>query len=192
MIGRAAAALLVGVLGASLAGCYKGASRGIEASTFAREPGWISVSSVPALRQRGEHDCGPTVAAMLLTSWGQPTTGPEVERAIGGKPAKGLRAGRLRSFLIERGLRVFLLEGALPDLERELRAGRPVVVGVQKPYSTKVYAHYQIVVGVHPARRRLAVLDPADGLREYPFEGFVKEWAPTRQLMLVALAPAPP
>ena len=170
-------------------GCYRGAARPLDPAAITRDPAWIAVTTVPALRQHGAEDCGHTVAAMVLTAWGTPTTPDEVVRTIGGPATKALPAGRLRTYLLARGLRVFLLEGALPDLEHELRAGRPVVVGVRRTFGGKLYAHYQVVVGVDPGGRRLAVLDPADGLLEIPFDGFLAEWAPTRHLMLVAFAP---
>ncbi len=175
----------------ALGGCYAGKSQPFSPAAFEREPGWLSVPSVPTLRQKGQRDCGVAVAAMLLGYWGLPATQVELRAASKLPPERGLPAGLLRALLRERGLDAFLLEGTFADLERELSGGRPVVVGVIKPYSNdKAYAHYQVVVGMHPGKQRLVVIDPADGWRVYSFEAFLKEWQPTRHLTIVALPPA--
>jgi ABC-type bacteriocin/lantibiotic exporter with double-glycine peptidase domain len=176
------------LLATLLGGCYLGRSEPFVPSSFAGEPGWRAITQVPVIRQVGERDCGAAAAAMLLAFWGLPTSPTEV-RASGGVPAEhGLRADFLRWYLRERGLQAFLLEGTLQDLARELDAGRPVLVGVVKPYADQNYAHYQIVVGLNRARQRLVVIDPADGWRVYPFSVFAREWEPARHLMIAVFS----
>ena len=166
-------------------GCYRGAARPTTAAQLTKERGWLTLSGVPEIAQRGEHDCGAAAAAMLLGYWGMPT-GQGAIRAASAAPAEdALTAGFLRAYLRDRGLQMFLIQGTLPDLERELAAGRPVLVGVLKPYSNKTYAHYLVVVGVNHAAQELAVIDPADGWRGYSFAGFTQEWTGAQSLALV-------
>lgn len=180
-----------GLLAVALSGaCYAGAARPFSPTTFGREPGWVSVTSVPALRQHGERDCGAAVTAMVLVYWGLPTSEADVRAASGVASDQGLPAEILRAYLRARGLVAFLFEGSFDDFEHELDGGRPVVVGVLKPYTTKIYAHYQLVVGMNRIRQEVVVIDPADGWRVYSFEGFVREWKPTHFLTL-AVSPAP-
>jgi ABC-type bacteriocin/lantibiotic exporter with double-glycine peptidase domain len=181
------------ILGLALAlssGCYAGAGHAFTPARFEREPGWISVGTVPIMQQKGERDCGAVVTAMLLGYWGVPATDAEV-RAASKMPAdRGLTAEFLRDYVRARGLQAFLFEGNLADFERELRGRRPLLVGVLKPYSNNIYAHYQLVVAMNTEREELVVIDPADGWRVYPFEGFAKEWRPTHFLTM-AVVPGP-
>ena len=71
----------------------------------------------------------------------------------------------------------FLIEGKLEDLSRELRAGRPILVGLSKPQSrSRVLDHYEVVVGLHRDRKRIVTLDPTYGWRENTIEGFFRVW----------------
>ncbi len=173
---------------ALLGGCFRTA-RPFAPTTFDREPGWVAVASVPAMRQDGVRNCGAAAAAMLLQYWGIHATQEEVRAASGVPPDRGLRAEFLRAYLRTRGLKAFLFEGSFGDVERELERGRPVLVGVLKAYSTDVYAHYQLVVGVNLAKEQVVVIDPADGWSVYSFDGFMREWKPTHFLTMAAFAP---
>jgi ABC-type bacteriocin/lantibiotic exporter with double-glycine peptidase domain len=183
-------ALVGGLLAAALlAGCYTGAGRPFAPTAFA-QPGWVSVTSVPVLRQQGERDCGAAVVAMLLGYWGLPAIEADVRAASGVPPDHGLRADFLRGYLRARGLAAFLFEGTFRDFEHELGGGRPVVVGVLRPFSKNSFAHYQLVVGMNRTRSEVVVIDPADGWRVYSFAGFVREWQPTHFLTM-AVSPVP-
>jgi ABC-type bacteriocin/lantibiotic exporter with double-glycine peptidase domain len=171
-------------------GCYRGGARPLEASAITGNQDWIAVPGVLAVRQAGEHDCGAAAAAMVLSYWGMPTGQAEVRAASNLPGDQPLTAGFLKAYLHSRGLTVYLIAGKLEDLERELRAGHPVLVGVVKPYLTTAYAHYQVVVGLNPQAKELAVIDPADGWREYSYDSFAREWAGAKELTLVAIGPA--
>jgi len=184
-VGLAAAATL-------LSGCYRGGSKPVDMSQLAHGSNWLTIRGVPQLEQDGEHECGATALAMLLGYWNMPTR-PEEIRAASGQPSQqGISAGFLRTYLRGRGMEAHLLPGTMADLERELQGGRPVLVGIQKKLSTGNYAHYQLVVGINRDEGELAVIDPADGLREYSFHDFAREWAPANALMLVAAPAASP
>jgi ABC-type bacteriocin/lantibiotic exporter with double-glycine peptidase domain len=177
------------VAAALLGGCFSNA-RPFAPTTFAREAGWVSVSSVPVVQQEGGKNCGAAVAAMLLRYWGMPALQEDVRAASGVPADRGLRAEFLRRYLRDRGLQAFLFEGSFGDFERELARGRPILVGVVKVVSTDTYAHYQLVVGVNRAREEIVVIDPQDGWSVYSFEGFMREWTPTHFLTM-AVFPTP-
>ena len=171
------------------AGCasYQGAFRDLEPARLRSEPGWIWAPDVRLVRQRGELDCGAAALAMVLAHAGVPTT---VEQVTAARPltVRGLAAGALRDLARARGARAFLIHGDLADLRRELEAGRPVVVGLVKPYGARRrLSHYEVVVGLHPASGRIATLDPGAGPRQAPLQGFLAEWDPTRRLTLVVM-----
>jgi len=127
---------------------------------------------------------------MVLGYWKLPTTTEEISERFP-EDGNGLRAGHLRDLARAKGLDAFLISGQLRDLENELGKGRPVLVGVAKPFRNKDMAHYEVVVGFHHAKRLVLTLDPAVGWRENTLEGFAREWVPTNQVTLVAF-PRPP
>ena len=189
---RTSRGALLGALAGAVAAssCYRGGARPIDATALAADHEWVALTTVPVVLQQGERDCGAAAAAMLLGSWGMPTEQGAIRAASGLATDQALSAGFLRTYLHGRGLQAFLIRGTLLDLERELRAGRPVLVGVIKPYLNSSYAHYQLVIGFNRSARKIAVIDPADGWREYSFEAFAQEWAGAQELTLVVSAPA--
>lgn len=178
-------------------GCYLGGARPFQPSSLSADRDWLAVASVPEVLQQGERDCGAAAAAMLLDYWQLPTDQGAIRAASALPAEQALPATFLRTYLRSRGLSAFLIQGTLADLERELRAGHPVIVGVIKRYLTTSYAHYLVVVGFNRSGGELAVVDPADGWRSYSFDAFGKEWDPAHSLTIVASpgvrdpAPAP-
>lgn len=180
----------------SAPGCYAGTAHAISprevAAEAAADPGWMLVGNVPLIRQLSDADCGSAAAAMVLSYWSSPTTVAELDAHDPFAAAHGWRAGQLRTLLRARGFDAFVISGRLDDLAHEIRQGRPVVVGVVKRYGAdRAIAHYEVVIGVHPARGRILTLDPADGWRENTLEGFDSEWAPSDRTTLVVLPRAP-
>jgi hypothetical protein len=169
---------------------YAGAARDLAPSAIQQEPGWIAVDHVPLMRQHGSHDCGPTALAMVLSYW-YPAV-PAQKWALSDRDRR-LSAGELRDQARERGLAAFVVEGTLEDIAYELKRKRPVIVGTVKPIvGGKAVSHYEVVIGIHPATRRIATLDPAAGWRQNTLPEFLKEWAPSGRLLLVVLPKEPP
>lgn len=157
---------------------------------IARDPAWIVVK-VPEVRQTGPSDCGAAALASVLGYWGRPTPLETVERAVHPGGA-GAQAGELERFARERGLFAYAFYGDVSDLEHELRAGRPVIVGVVKPYSRDHgLSHYEVVTGYEPVQKRILTFDPARGLRQNDLAGFLAEWQPTKRVALVAFEGEP-
>jgi ABC-type bacteriocin/lantibiotic exporter with double-glycine peptidase domain len=183
--------LRAGVVVFLAAGCasgYTGEARDFAPARLASEPGWVALRGVPLERQVEEADCGAAAIAMVIAYW----TGSD-PRAIAARlrpaPERGIPAGRLRDLARARGLAAFIVRGAVADLERELAAGRPVVVGLVKPYGEKkVLTHYEVVVGFHRQKKRVVTLDPASGWRENRLDAFLREWEPSKRLALVVSA----
>jgi ABC-type bacteriocin/lantibiotic exporter with double-glycine peptidase domain len=158
------------------------------------ERGWLAVSHVPLVRQHGEHDCGAAALAMVIERYR-----PDLKRdAFFRAPAnQRVSAEQLRDHARALGFEAFVVQGTADDLVHELRAGRPVVVGVAKPTVQGPVAHYQVLVGMHAASQRVALLDPAEGWRQNSFAGFLREWQASGNVLLVVIpreaqvAPAP-
>jgi len=177
-----------------VAGCasYAGSARDVSPATLDREPGWLRVRGVAFLPQVAEADCGAAAIDMVVSYWTDARPGA-VAAALRPAPARGLTAGRLRDVARAHGLASFVIAGELGDLEHEIERGRPVLVGLVKPQKKGALAHYEVVVAVHRERRIVVTLDPAEGLRQNSYDGFVAEWQPAGRLALIVAArePAP-
>jgi ABC-type bacteriocin/lantibiotic exporter with double-glycine peptidase domain len=181
-----AAALVVAV-----SGCYTGAARDVTPRQVAEaqgDPTWRLVDDVPFVHQQSDNDCGSAALTMALAHFQLPPAPVPTD-------AEGARAGDLRDAARTRGLQAFVISGTFGDLLEHVGRGRPVVVGLAKPMSNgHAMTHYEVVVGLNRDRRLIRSLDPARGLRENSFEGFAREWVPTRQVMIVmfpGVAPGP-
>jgi ABC-type bacteriocin/lantibiotic exporter with double-glycine peptidase domain len=179
--------LLVSLAAALGCSSYAGSARDFAPARLRQEPGWIAVRAVPVERQREEEDCGAAALAMLLSYWtGEPPAG--IAARLRPAPKGGHTAGHLRDEVRGRGLAAYLIQGTMADLERELRDGRPVLVGLVKPQRKGVLTHYELVVALHVARGLVVTLDPAAGWRENDRDGFAAEWSAAHHLALVVSA----
>lgn len=190
---RRAVAALAAALALAAAGCgpsYLGGARAFDPARVAREPGWISAPA-PTLRQRRDDDCGPAVLAMVAARWG---VAMSVEDAVASLPPPGplgTRLGDLRDAARARGLTAFAIAGDRETLVHELRAGRPIIVGLRLPYSGgKALPHYEVVVAASPSTGQVATIDPAIAAwRARSWDALEAEWAPAGRPTLVVLGP---
>jgi ABC-type bacteriocin/lantibiotic exporter with double-glycine peptidase domain len=180
-----------GVLVLLVAGCasgYTGQARDFAPARLSAEPGWVSVRGVPLAQQVEEADCGAAAIAMVVAYWTSGDPAP-IAASLRPAPERGIAAGRLRDLARGRGLAAFIVRGEVADLEREVAAGRPVVVGLVKPYGRKkVLTHYEVVVGLNREKKLVVTLDPAAGWRENQMAAFLREWEPSKRLALVVSA----
>jgi ABC-type bacteriocin/lantibiotic exporter with double-glycine peptidase domain len=178
-----------------VSGCYLGSARtATPADLAAREDdSWNRVDGVPPVRQIASEDCGAAALAMVLGYWGLPIARDDIQAAHPPVPERGIKAAALRDFARRQGLEAFLIKGELDDLDRELARHRPVLVGVMKRTSRRVYPHYEVVVGISRGKQRVLTLDPAHGLRVNSREGFAAEWTAAGRLTLIVFRrPVPP
>jgi len=165
-------------------GCYRGTARDAELSTIAKDRAWVRVD-VPVVRQRGTSDCGTAALSAVLAYWNRPTTIEAIDQAILRDGAAA--AGDLERYARSRGLVAFTFSAQFSDLTHELDEGRPVIVGVAKPFAPgKAHAHYEVVMGYEPVTHEVLTLDPALGPRTNDFRGFMAEWQPTGRVAVVA------
>jgi ABC-type bacteriocin/lantibiotic exporter with double-glycine peptidase domain len=179
--------------GLAWAGCsYQGTARDFDPDSLAPDPGWIVLKDVPVLLQRADQDCGAAALAMALTMGGRRITLDEIARDCPPDPERGIRAGSLRDCARHLGFSAFLIHGRTDDIRKELAAGRPLIVGLVKPYASGKLTHFELVVGFHPERGTVLTIDPARGWRSNSLDGFLSEWDPAGRLTLVVLRPHGP
>ena len=173
------------VLALGLAGCYTGAARTTTRAEVEREVGWTRVTDVPFVAQRSQKDCGAAALAMVAGYWGVSLTLDEIAAAHPGRQERGLTAGELRDLARARGLHAYVVRGEPADLRAEIERGRPLIVGLAKPYGRQRVQHFEVLVGLDGPGRRVLSLDPAQGWRENSLQGFAEEWGPAQQILLV-------
>ena len=188
------AVLVYGALALPMASCatYRGSAVRAASTLPASEPGWIWVAGVPEISQEGAKDCGPAALAAVLGYWGERATPEQIASAVLRAPREGAAAAELASYARARGFDAFVFHGALSDIEKELREGRPVIVGVAKPYGDRLLKHYEVVTGFHPASQSVLTFDPARGLRKNASSGFLAEWDPVGRVVIVVFPAASP
>lgn len=181
----------------AVSGCasYRGSSHEVTAATLTQQPGWVRLDGVELVRQKGISDCGAAALSTVLEYLepnGDELDRKAIDQTLREKPGEGLSAGQLRDYAKARGFDAFVIKGTLKDLQHEVDAGRPVIVGVHKPLSSgETLAHYEVVVGYHPERGDMLTLDPDRGLRKFDRVGFVKEWGGAGLVTLVVMRKEP-
>jgi ABC-type bacteriocin/lantibiotic exporter with double-glycine peptidase domain len=165
---------------------YVGTAQPFAPADLDRDPAWIAVRTVPVVRQVSQHDCGAAAIAMVVSFW---TSEPSAQVLAALRPVHppGLEAGRLRDFARQRRLRAYLVSATVADLDHELAAGRPVVVGLYKPQRKGSLTHYEVVVGFNRKTGTVVTLDPARGWRQNNLPNFLEEWKNSSNLALVVV-----
>lgn len=184
---RVRALFYVALLSVTASACgavYTGSASTLAPNKLREEQGWVRVEGVPELHQKHELDCGPTALAMVLGYHGGASKEtllaelPEAQRSV---------VTQLRDVAKKHGFESYVMEGKPEDLVYELKHGRPVIVGVAKPTLKDAVAHYEVVVGLHRESQRVATIDPAVGLRQNTFNGFLTEWQGAGRVLLVVI-----
>jgi ABC-type bacteriocin/lantibiotic exporter with double-glycine peptidase domain len=183
---------LVAIAALSL-GCasYKGSSHETQPSTVVHEGGWVIVPHFPLVMQESSHDCGAASLSAVLGFWGRPSTPSQISEASG-RAGQRLAAGDLEQYAKSHGFASFVFYGTMKDVAYELDHGRPVIVGLGKPYQgNKAVAHYEVVVGYSRDKRQVLLLDPGRGWQTDSFEGFAREWSVSKGVTVVTFLRAP-
>lgn len=154
--------ILVGLFG--LVGCqlsYKGGAKPVTPAQL--DAGWLRAAPTPVVKQRALTDCGLAALASVAGAWGRQWTVEELAREAP-PTKKGVKLKRLRELARSRGLEAFAISGTFADLRRELKQGRPVLVGLVLPYEQdRAVAHYEVVVALDPRDDSVMTLDPSTG-----------------------------
>lgn len=149
---------------------------------YTRAGHWKRVQPFPVVVQSKSNECAAAVAFMISNHWGK-----ALRSSLTPKDAKrGISAAELEKALKQSGLEVFTISGRIADLEDEIAAGRPVIVGTTSANSRWRYGHYKIVVGVDQESKRLLLVDPMVGYVVQSYAEFDSSWQPTARVALVA------
>jgi ABC-type bacteriocin/lantibiotic exporter with double-glycine peptidase domain len=151
---------------AGLSACrlsYKGGATTVGSAELSTNENLLVASPTPVVKQKTQADCGLAALAMVAGAWGHTWSVDDLARKV--PPSKnGVKLKRLRDYARERGLDAYAVKGTFVDLENELRAGRPVVLGLVLPYDqNNNLNHYEVAVAIDPRDHTVITRDPATG-----------------------------
>ncbi len=154
--------LLIAIVG--LSACqlsYQGGARAVRPNEIGTR--WYRAAATPVVRQHKQTDCGLAALAMVAGAWGRRWSVADLSRQLPAT-ARGIKLGALRDLARARGLEAYAIQGTVKDLETELKAGRPVLLGLILPYDLKRNAsHYEVAVALNPSDGTVVTIDPASG-----------------------------
>ena len=179
---------------AALAACthYSGGAHAIAPGQVQRDPGWIKTEPAPTVHQRGNADCGLAALAIVAGRWHLAMTLDDALRVVEEPSPHGVRLGQLRGAARASGLTAFAVRGDRSLLDHEIRAGRPVIVGLLRPYGRdRALSHYEVVVALRASADdpRIVTIDPAGGWQVRTWTDLDAEWKPAGRPALVVLGP---
>jgi ABC-type bacteriocin/lantibiotic exporter with double-glycine peptidase domain len=184
---------LVALLGVtfSVTACvsYSGGARAVDPARITSESGWIVAGPTRETRQQGSYDCGAAALAMIASRWNIPLSLANAVSALPKPTELGVPLGDLRDLARARGLTAFAIAGDRATLVHELRAGRPVIVGLNLPYNGRTFSHYEVIVAVREADAQFVTIDPSTGWRSRSWTDLDAEWKPAGRPTLVVLGP---
>jgi ATP-binding cassette subfamily B protein RaxB len=150
--------------------------------------GWYRAVATPVVRQHQRTDCGLAALAMVAGAWGRRWSIDDLNRQLP-PSAHGVKLGALRDLARARGFEAYAIRATRRDLEHELAAGRPVVLGLQLPLDRDhSVSHYEVAIALHPRDGTVVTIDPASGTwRQRSPSVLELEWQPAGFAALVVV-----
>jgi len=182
-------------------GCatYTGGAEAIMPAQVQASDGWIAAAPTPTVKQRNITDCGAATLAMVAGSWHVALTLDEAAGHLPPPGKDGVRLVDLREGAVAVRLVAFAIAADLAVLERELGAGRPVVVGLKRPYGKdKILSHFEVVIAMRKKPNtkgkeqvEIVTIDPgsetASGWQVRTWPELEREWKPAGRPALVVV-----
>jgi ABC-type bacteriocin/lantibiotic exporter with double-glycine peptidase domain len=160
---RAALAVLAGLACACTQLPYTGGARAVTPAQMQLDDHWLRAAPTPVVLQQQESDCGLAALAMIAGAWGRGWAVGELAHAMppsGG----GVKLGVLRDYARSHELDAFAISASPRDLEHELGAGRPVLLGLMLPFDRgHNQSHYEVAIAMERATGAVITIDPASG-----------------------------
>jgi Flp pilus assembly protein TadD len=166
-------------------GCVASAPRSRTPSGAARV-----VPGVP-LAVFEEDRCGPGSLALVLAAHGASVTAHELARTLPETPGRGVLSVDMLIAARERGFDAALVSGSGELLQREVMAGRPVVLMLRLldvPGAKRDVFHYVVVDGADPGRGLLRFQFGDGRARWAPLTDVDGSWKPVGRALLLVRA----
>lgn len=160
---RSAALVILAVLGGCVQLPYTGGARAVAPAQMQLDAHWLKAAPTPVVLQKQETDCGLAALAMVAGSWGRSWSVDELARVMPPNGV-GVKLGVLRDYARSHELDAYAIAATPRDLEHELGAGRPVLLGLMLPFDRgHNRSHYEVAIAMDPATGSVITIDPATG-----------------------------
>lgn len=152
---------------------------------------WIDVPFVA----QSKDGCGSAAISMVMQYWASRSARSvsdlaeprQIQATLDPRGEGGIAASEMERYFRASGYRVLAFPANWSDLQRQVQAGRPLIVSLKAsgPWGP---LHYVVVVGIDAQRGYVFLNDPArQKLLRISREGFESEWNPTHDWTLLAL-----
>jgi len=140
---------------------YTGGARPVRPENLGA--GWYTAAPTQVVRQHRETDCGLAALATVASAWGRRWSIDDLDHQLP-PDEHGIKLGDLRDLARARGLEAYAIRASATDLQHELAAGRPVVVGLVLPFDHQHdRSHYEVAIAIDPRDGTVVTIDPATG-----------------------------
>lgn len=140
---------------------YTGGARPVAPAQL--DASWLRAAPTPVVMQKQESDCGLAALAMVAGTWGRHWSVDDLAHRIP-PSGKGVKLGALRDLARDRGLEAYAIRAKPEDIQHELAAGRPVLLGLVLPFDREHNrSHYEVAVAMNPRDGTVVTIDPASG-----------------------------
>jgi hypothetical protein len=125
---------------------------------------------------------------MVGRRWGLEVDARAVTARVPPANERGVQLGHLRAAARRMGLEAFAIRGDRDMLLYELKAGRPVIVGLLLDATgDSPRSHYEVVAAAHPERDLVVTVDPMRGWVVREWVELSSAWEAAGQPALVVL-----
>jgi ABC-type bacteriocin/lantibiotic exporter with double-glycine peptidase domain len=140
---------------------YRGGARAVQPTQL--DDGWYRAAPTPVVVQKQMADCGLAALAMVAGAWGRHWSLDDLSHRV--PPGKhGIKLGNLRDLARSRGLEAYAIKANRTDLQTELSAGRPVLLGLMLPHDRKRNrSHFEVAIAMNKGDGTVITIDPATG-----------------------------
>ncbi len=135
------------------------------------------IKGVPFYAQK-ENQCGPATIAAVLNYWGISITPVEAAKEIYSRSARGTLSIDMVLYAKAKGLEASWYSGGPGDLRKEIDAGLPLIVLVDRGFSFLQVNHFMVVVGY--SEKGVIVNSGGDEKELIPMSEFMRSWERTR------------
>ena len=147
------------------------------------------IPEVPFFPERDQL-CGPASLQSLFAYWGKPVPREEISAAIYLPQIKGTFNFDLVNFARSKGFQTELPPGSLEEVERQVRAGHPVIAFLNLGNSFFPLGHYIVIIGYDHLNQELIFHSGQNEFEKISYKRFTNQWKSTDRWMLILLPPA--
>ncbi len=148
-------------------------------TSFVKAPQTARIIERVPFDPQESYQCGPASLAGILSYWGEKISPEDIAAAIYSRGARGTLDIDLVSYAGKKGWAAKQYRGSLPDIQKNIDVGRPLLVLVDYGFWVYERAHFMVVVG-YDDEKSLIVNSGKEQHKFIPMDRFLKTWERTK------------